>query len=299
MAQVGFSPAQQRGKAEDRAALALPSAPDAVRLGKGARAREEGKPAAVLFIEAADLRLCRAENRFVRALGFRPALLQVREQTEGEVLARVAAAEAKFLEPRGKALRLLRRGEERRDDAERAPCLRHAVLQRHARDAARLGKTPKRRVQQLFDEFRDRQKQQHGAEHAVRERTEQNGECRREEQKGRDIKMPGRPLRLRRHQREADVALVSGGAVRLRQERLGVVTLGDAESSRLPCEHFAILRARGAVHLRIDAGRVAAEQAVERVRPLEQLAEIERGERAQGRKMRADGLVRRIVRRKE
>ena len=296
VAQVGTPAAQERREAQERAALALPSAPDAVRLREGARAREEGKAAAEFLVQAPNPCLRRAENGLVRGVMLAAALPKIGEDAEREVLARVAAAEAEFLEPRSEVLRLLRRGEQRRDDAERAPRLRHAVFERHARDAARLRKAPQNRVLQLLDEFRDRQEQQRGADRTVRERADENGDGSRQEPKAGDINSPVRPRRLGLPERKADVARLPRGAVRLLEERLGVVALGDAAPSRLPRDPGAVFRAAGAVHLRINACRVAAEQAVERVRPLEQFAEIERGERAQGGEMRADGLVRRIVR---
>ena len=220
-------------------------------------------------------------------------LRQVGQQAERELPERVAVAEVVFLQPRTERVRVVRGGEQRRDDAQRPPLRRDAPAQRQPRHEARLRHAQQYRIEQALDYLRHRDQQQHRARHAFRGKAQQQRQSQRPHNDGCDVPRTAAALfRCAEHlaqQKPAHVPPRALAALRAREHVLGDLDLRPARPPRQPRHGLPVVGARGRVHRGVDAHRVAREDAPHAVAPLGQHAPRRRAERAQRREERWRG----------
>ena len=222
-------------------------------------------------------------------------LRQVGQQAERELPERVAVAEIVFLQPRAERVRVVRGGEQRRDDAQRPPLRRDAPAQRQPRHEARLRHAQQYRVEQALDYLRHRDQQQHRARYAFRGKAQQQRQKQRPHHDGRDVP-PAVTATFRRaehlaQQKPAHVPPRALAALRAREHVLGDLDLRPARPPRQPRHGLPVVGARGRVHRGVDAHRVAREDAPHAVALLGQHAPRRRAERAQRREERWRGCA--------
>ena len=137
-------------------ALALARLPDAVAPVLPAGADKEIEAAGVLFVQAVHGRAHGLYYGGVAPGALDRGLGEVGEQGEEEVIAAAAARGAEGLQPPREGGAVLLRGEHGADGADGPPLVRDAVLEREARQDARLNQAQQGGRRGRFSQFRAR-----------------------------------------------------------------------------------------------------------------------------------------------
>ena len=141
-----------------------------------------------------------------------------------------------------------RTGEQGRDDTERLAFLRHALLQLHAEEVAGWHHLGHHKVDGIFQDLRQRQKEQPTAPPAVQPKADPQGDQQRREQDGRHV--PATPCRSRlaeEHRTQIPLLRLSGV-----DGLLGGVLPGLAALFRQDVDPLPVAETGGTVHERID-----------------------------------------------
>ena len=286
----------QPREGHERPALALVRLPDAVALILPARADKEIEAAGVLRVQAVHGRAHGLYYGGVAPGALDRGLGEVGEQGEEEVIAAAAARGAEGLQPPRQGGAVLLRGEHGADGADGPPLVRDAVLEREARQDARLNQAQQEGVEAVLGYFERGQQREQGREEPARyeprRRRDERGGHERREGVERARALAARPPEGLREDPPADVRAlwVAGMGLRELEDAPRAGALGYAAALREMREAAAIERAAALVHGGVYARGVAREDLPAEVAGLDELREVGAGERAQALDCGGDGL---------
>ena len=276
---------QQPHGLQQRAALALPAAPDALGAARSGP-RQQQKTAAAARVQRIDRRFRRTQRAFRRLRqGGRAAFRQVRQQREQQVFPRVPVQQPRFLQRPGQRRDVLRVREQRAYHAERPSLRRHPAGQRQPRHMRRRRHAQKREVDRLLHQLGYRDQQQRRRRGTPHGKGGQKREKQRQKHVRGDIARPAalfRRIAQRRAQEPpAHVLLCAAPALGQREYPPRRHVLRDAAPPRQLGERAAVIGPAALRHPGIYARRVGQQRLFNGVRGLDEPLQVPAAQLAQ------------------
>ena len=254
---------EQAGQLQQRAALALPSAP--LLAVKAAPARKEKEPAPVAAVELLHGTPRLLKQRLILRHAFPRRARQIGEQAEEQVLPLAATQKAQFLQALGRTA-----AEQHGEHAQRPALRRDARLGIEPRQTPGRGCLQQREIGQALDQRPDRHRQQQADPEIAQGEGQRERAEERQQDQGRDIQARAAGAALR-EQEKADVLSLPLRLFKELPRKLLLLNAAPFGQQREPVEIGAL---RGAVHPRVDARALLRKQGGADVRLFEHRVEV-------------------------